>query len=537
MNKENISKVYLLSVPLDSTYKNTLYFSSKSAQQTYFQDTIKKSYSNFTYVRKDNVIYVPDHIDNIYDANYVMYQNTYYENKWFYAFIKDMKYESDECTIIEIETDVIQTWLFDYTLKESFVEREHIKNDVIGENTIPEGLETGDYIINNYEKDGKLTQLKCVMASTVFPFDESEMYGKTMNGMFSGMCYYVCDHLNQDTENQLKSEMQLAIESVVDSSGPDAIQGIFMAPDFLVADRTGIMVNRSTEVESYEKTVSKHYSDGLDGYIPRNKKLLCHPYKHLRVSNGNSGEVIFPYEYFTHYDKYNTCPDAHFTVKGSLNPGCSIRLIPQWYKGIASNESEGVNLGKLPICNWSCDLYTNWMTQNGVNVVSSVLGSAGQSIMGVAMMSTPATAGMGVASTFNGVTGVLSALNQVKVADMQPPQSYGNVNNGDVITSSYSNTFHFYDMTIKKEYAQIIDSYFDVYGYKVNRVKVPESNHMSRYWYTKTIDANITGDIPTNDLNKIRSCYDNGITFWKSASNMFVYPSTNDDGTIKNSNR
>ena len=103
MNKENISKVYLLSTPLDSNYKNTLYFASKESQQTYFQSVIKKSYTGFTYLRKDNLIYVPDHIDNIYDANYVMYQNTYYKDKWFYAFIKDMKYESDECTIIEIE--------------------------------------------------------------------------------------------------------------------------------------------------------------------------------------------------------------------------------------------------------------------------------------------------------------------------------------------------------------------------------------------------------------------------------------------------
>lgn len=32
--------------------------------------------------------------------------------------------------------------------------------------------------------------------------------------------------------------------------------------------------------------------------------------------------------------------------------------------------------GKFPICNWDTDVYTNWLTQNGVNIGLSVAGSA-----------------------------------------------------------------------------------------------------------------------------------------------------------------
>ena len=148
MGDENISKVYLLSVPLENDYKNTLYFTSKSNQENYFQSKVIDSYTNFTYQRKDNIIYIPDHIDHIYNCNYVMYQNSKYSNKWFYAFIKEMKYENNECTIIEIETDVMQTWMFDYEIKPSFVEREHVSDDAIGLHTVPEGLETGEFIVN-----------------------------------------------------------------------------------------------------------------------------------------------------------------------------------------------------------------------------------------------------------------------------------------------------------------------------------------------------------------------------------------------------
>lgn len=53
-----------------------------------------------------------------------MFQNENYSNKWFYAFIDGMKYINDSMTIISISTDVWQTWQFDLTFLESFIERE-----------------------------------------------------------------------------------------------------------------------------------------------------------------------------------------------------------------------------------------------------------------------------------------------------------------------------------------------------------------------------------------------------------------------------
>ena len=83
MNNVNISKVYLLDVPLENDYKNTLYFANASSQQSYFQNNIVKSYTDFSYQRKDNIIRVPEQYDQVYNCNYVMYQNSYYSNKWF----------------------------------------------------------------------------------------------------------------------------------------------------------------------------------------------------------------------------------------------------------------------------------------------------------------------------------------------------------------------------------------------------------------------------------------------------------------------
>ena len=85
MNNVNISKVYLLDVPLENDYKNTLYFTSASAQQTYFQNNTVFTFTDFSYQRKDHFIRVPKQYDEVYKCTYVKYQNSADYKKWFYA--------------------------------------------------------------------------------------------------------------------------------------------------------------------------------------------------------------------------------------------------------------------------------------------------------------------------------------------------------------------------------------------------------------------------------------------------------------------
>ena len=184
-----------------------------------------------------------------------------------------------------------------------------------------------------------------------------------------------------------------------------------------------------------------------------------------------------------------------------------------------------MNGGKFPICCWNSDTYTNWLTQNGVNIALSMASGVGQMFLG------------GAFGVVGGISTIANTLAQVHQASMMPDQARGNTNCGDVVTADGTNTFMFYKMSIKKEFAKIIDGYFDSYGYQVNMFKVPESNHMKRYWYTKTKEVNIDGDIPNNDMQKIKDCYNNGIRFWKDTANIGIYPTSDDSGTISNSNR
>ena len=143
----------LLKLDLEIDEKNQLTFSNLLAQTTYFEGLTGLEEDDFTYQRKDSIIRFPAHIDSILDYNYCMYKNENYGNKWFYAYIDEMRYINDGMTEIRIKTDVFQTWQFDFEFKRSFVEREHVSDDTIGRHTIPEGLETGEYISNAHETD------------------------------------------------------------------------------------------------------------------------------------------------------------------------------------------------------------------------------------------------------------------------------------------------------------------------------------------------------------------------------------------------
>lgn len=510
-----ITKVYLLNVPLENDYKHTLYFENATAQNTYFLSKKVKEYTNFTYQRKDGYIAIPANFDQLQHVNYIAYQNTAYSNKWFYAFVTDLKYINDGVTYIYIETDYIQTWLFNYAVKQSFVEREHVSTDTIGDHTIPENLELGEYVSNgSMVSDPNLTKdkLKIVIGSTEAPSGEGAFYGAQYNGIYSGVRYYTY------TANNVTSSLQF----LADNGKIDAVSSLFLAPDFILPQAGGGPISESDTTQSHYVTVPKITS--LNGYTPRNNKLLTYPYCYIFANNNNGSSAIYhPNLFYNPGSSDSANPyDANnysFKVVGALTPGCSIRMYPCYYKGRVENIVEGINLGKFPQCNWATDMYTNWLTQNGVNVATSLVGATVQTAVGAATRD--------VGGAIGGLSGIANSLNEVYKASLMPPQTSGNINCGDVITSDGTNNFYFMRMSIRKEYAQIIDKYFDMFGYKVNMVKTPNKNHRARYWYTKCIDVNIDGAIPMKDMQAIKDAYNRGITFWRNPAEIQDYSVSN----------
>lgn len=120
------STLYLLSnVPLRNDYQHTIDFDNLQAQQIFFDSLISNvemPNDDYSYIRETEIINVYKNKDDLINCNYLFYDNG---GKRYYAFITSKEYVSDECTAITFEIDVMQTFMFDYTIGETFIEREH----------------------------------------------------------------------------------------------------------------------------------------------------------------------------------------------------------------------------------------------------------------------------------------------------------------------------------------------------------------------------------------------------------------------------
>lgn len=521
------TELRLLKCNLNLDNNNQLTFSNATAQYNYFNGLTKKTITQISYQRKDSYIRFPEHIDNIIEYNYVMYKNNNYSNKWFYAYITRMEYENDNCTRVYIETDVWQTWQFQLTFMQSFVEREHVNDDTIGKHTIPEQLETGEYIINGtdyimYDYNTYPVIAVTSAKNTGLHYPDTTTY----SNVFSG-CY-----LYTFTSN---SEARKFVNIFDEAGQGDAIVAVYMIPGTLYnkLDREqftdteygitctySIIKNTTGIVIEDQKTITMQTS--LNGYSPKNNKVKCYPYNFLEIDNNNGASCVYHYEKFVNNS-------ASFQVAAAITPGCSVMCYPLNYNlkaddniltsGMKYSYNDGIPGGKYPVGSWRCDAYTNWLTQNSVSVGLQYAG-------GVAAAITGAVTGNFIMSA-GGIGAIANTMAQVHQHSLTPDIAKGNVNSGDVTFAMLQTMFAIKKKSIKAEYAAMIDNFFQMYGYKVNSLKVPNITGRSNWNYVKLINPNIEGYIPQEDLEKIKDMFTNGITLWHTTSHFLDYSQNN----------
>ena len=77
--------------------------------------------------------------------------------------------------------------------------------------------------------------------------------------------------------------------------------------------------------------------------------------------------------------------------------------------------------------------------------------------------------------------------------------------------------------TVTNEWADRLDKYFSAFGLKSQMVKTPNVKTRPRYNYIRCNTVNIEGDCEVEAIDKIRSMFLNGVTFWHDLNNVGVY--------------
>lgn len=546
------TNLFILKSPLTLSNKHQITFPNKQKQFEYFYSLPKLEIDASSYQRKNEIIRYPEHIDNIIGYNYCMYQNENYTDKWFYAFITNMRYINDGLTEISITTDVFQTWQFDIIYKQSFIEREMIdvSQDIAGANLLPEGLETGEFKVGG---TAEIDDLECAYVvaysgDEIKNNDDTSFHtlsqdGYSYNGIFSSITFIVTNEYGFNVIMRVLNEEDNSNHVITVFTIPK------LAVKSLMPEDTGGQHTYSIDYldrDFKENPIIKNLASlptSIDGYTPRNKKLLTYPYIYLGFNPPNGTSKIFRYEDFT-----NNTPV--FKIMSEINPNPTVYFIPQNYRGANGDSlSDAVTLSGYPNISYKTDVFNTWLAQNseilslqmqqeqfnyeinsyktgiqgGANIISNAFtGNIGDTLLGGANI------GLDLASLDkNHEFYVKQQMAQIEKQKMLPDNVNLSSSNATLLGYEMIDKNIFTRYNIKRQFAERIDKFFDMYGYLTNSVKVPNINNRPNWNYIKTQGANILGDIPQEDLMQIKEFFNNGITLWHNTNNFLDYSVNN----------
>lgn len=543
-------------VPLDPGMTHTFDgWATTEEQLQFFRTTYKTAYRSdkSSYVYKRNSIRLNVSADSIKFANYGRFRNPNYDEPYigneirgYYFFITNVYRIGPQACEITFEIDLLQTFFFHYELKECLIERETVWRDDLGDHTLPEGIDIGPLIVNesqSYSFDNWV-----IVVAYFDSTGESVSGGQLIDGVYSG--YFLESY--PATQNGA-SMLTNWLNNLARNGRLNDVVTIFMLPqDF-----------KSNGNKVFTFNVP---SGSLNGYVPRNSKLYCYPYNRFILSNMRNEQQEFKPELFGNngYSWFST----DFNIYFNYNLNATAFCCPTKYMGNPVYWDAGVTLDSFPLCTWGGNVYANWYARNQNTIKANMLianpvgyavaGSAAtvgktidtaaalpqipdHGVLGFAGNNVPKPkaindTGPGLMETVlpsiaaHYIPGVSEAA--VTLAGYEDKANFPFVLNGTPGSSTAQIKWNRVGFEIKRwtprlAYAEKIDKFFQMYGYKVNRIGIPSHDNREKWDYVKTVGCQLIARFPAMYAQRIKQLYDHGITFWHDKTNLFFYDTDN----------
>ncbi len=600
----------LTGVPIEDNFEHSLYFANATSQYNYFNARVKGSgysFSDMSHIRvttPGRKIKVEINVNNLLDCNYMMIQNNN-SGKWFYCFIDRVEYVNENVSEITYTVDPIQTWMFDYSTNGElnnycFVERQHSISDDVGDNLVPEPVNTGDYVTQHMYLYPRYNLMWYMVLVTTCSWQELKPVDAPTTPQFIGgtldtvnaFAYPVAMPSGQGVRNLTSEEQQNTLSAIYDLmltigvfSSTDKILSIFMCPSYFLHDNGGYLQpgirvftpnnvvygdnygtydskgSMGTLLSSVEASYCGSFTPDLsptyDDYTVRNNKLKTYPYCYMEGKNTQGDTIEYKYELFGDYKNFNL-----YTIF-SANP--QIICVPTDYglsdvthsiTGIPAFDKSLV-IKDFPKCAFATNDFAAKLVQSTISMAVTGLGYMVGGAIGGALAGSAGAEPVMSDAAYVGLSEKASIRAQARDEYREEMQAYRaeeaernkkiqnarklggavaaiglnamkggkavNFGSGNACLVTGSFGFLFSDKRIKKEYAAIIDEFFDMYGYAQNRVMKPNIHARVKWTYVKTTNCSIIGSIPNDDAKLINDIFDNGITFWVNGSEVGNY--------------
>lgn len=271
----------------------------------------------------------------------------------------------------------------------------------------------------------------------------------------------------------------------------------------------GYITDINAEFARLQTKVNKNLKT-IDGYTPKNNKCFCYPFNYLTLNNNSGVKVILKYELFNNTQS-TTATIKYYPVVGN-NP--VLLCVPVNYKGQEKNFDNSVQFANFPPLPWSYDVFKNWAALNSNSIAMSFAQK------GLSVASAASTGN--IVGVIGGVTSTAAELANMADRQQQPDEMKGTPQGNALLYSGGAGVFARCECC-KSEYISKVDDYFTRYGYLINEVKKPLLHNRKNFDYIQTRDIDITGAIPSDDLEELCNIFNNGVTIWHNPNTFGDY--------------
>ena len=552
----------LANIPFREDYKHTRYFSTRSEQNEWFSGrTVVHAMTQANYQRIEGkyMVRVNKHIDDLWQVNYLRFQNSQYSNKWFYAFVTKMEYENKMNTRVYFEVDVFQTWFLDTTFQPSYVVREHrpqFNSDgtpVI--NTVEEGIDYGsEYDITSIKqvRPSSGVMFLVIVCKSLMHGTDAKKITPIKNGIPQPLSFYIHPFLADGTVPSSNFEGLSPINTVLKGiySQDDAVNNVvalyvteYIGEDIVSEGDSGLSLtfnesrfSKASIADDQSENFTTVYVSDLPAYTTKRiafsddkykdlasvteTKLLMYPYACIELTDFKGVSQTYKLEYLDE-------EGITLNVMGSLGTSNKVSYGLPFYNTTldGTGDPDKMSLQNAIISNSANDIpilndYLSAYLQGNRNSLSvqqrSIEFNGAMNAIGTV------TGGGGAGNIVQGLASGLGNTQlqleglQAKKADIAntPPSLGKQGSNTYFETGNGYNGLYVITKQIKPEYRRKLRAYFNMFGYKYNEVKVPNLK-TRQYWnYVQTMSCVLKGTLPQEEHVRLQKVFDDGITLW-----------------------
>ena len=523
----NTTVQLLHDVPLSPNSGNSIRFTSAAARESYFAGKVFNSYAEIQYMRDDGRYRLNMNYDEtLANCNYMRYRNQS-TGRWYYCYITSISYANPNVCWIDFQIDTYMTFQFDLVWKDCFIERECVSDDTVGSNTIAEDVYLGEHIYSNYPttfpiaEGGNIKLMPVLFLSAAYRIPEAAgeyTFNKVTNNLPQSLV--VWSGTRGGTPGSWQNQLNAFLDGLAQQSKLDAIIAGSFLPEFVLEKADSSTVGTGSTaglygyyydfsdagiiLSTYEQDIDLKW--GTSSY--KNNKLYTYPYSYFFLTNNNGDKVDILPQYMAVQSGESDYTKRKITLNFlcDISPTPVLTAYPTDYQG-GELSTHSTTLQNFPTLATTGDAYINWLSGH----TASILYNIGSNIVNMGVSSALQNP-QGMISSAGGVIETLTALEDRSKIPAEVKTMPGNI--GNYAAKKFE--FSIVKCQLKAEVSYMIDNYFSMYGYKVNRLGTPEFG-TRQYWnFYKIPICNVYADIPSEYLEDIRTQFQNGITLWNT---------------------